>query len=198
MNRIVLGMGEHRVATAEAAEDELWMIYGLGSCIGLLLTDPVRSVSALAHVVQPARQPDDQRPPARFVDTAVPFLLDEMIQLGAFRLSIVAHLVGGAAMFQGLDLEQVGERNLKMARQQLAEHGIPTVAEAVGGTRGRTLCYDPLLGIATYHEAGGAEQVITPMRYAFKEVQVDGANTGGGRCAVHAYATDKGAGRGGA
>src|SRR5690606_1088399 len=123
----------------------------------------------------------DTREPARFANTAVPFLLDELERLGASKSRIVAQVVGGASMFKGLSLEHVGERNLDMVREQLARHRIRIVAEAVGGTRGRTLRYDPVAGIATFHEAGGVEQEITPLRYVFKEVSQYGAGVGGGR-----------------
>jgi chemotaxis protein CheD len=65
-----------------------------------------------------------------------------MIADGAGPQRITARLAGGASMFSALappGTIQMGERNLVAARQVLNTHGVPLIAEAVGGDFGRTV-----------------------------------------------------------
>ena len=67
-SEIMVRMGEMAVA---AAETEVLVTIGLGSCIGLALLDQRRGVAGLAHIMLPeAGATADQ--PGKFADTAVP------------------------------------------------------------------------------------------------------------------------------
>ncbi|OUM92683.1 MAG: hypothetical protein BAA04_01615 [Firmicutes bacterium ZCTH02-B6] len=169
MNRISIGLGEYRVGRAV---DEEWTIYGLGSCVGLILCDPGRRVSAMAHVVLPEHHAASADEPAKFGDTVVPFLLHEMSRLGARREAIYAQLAGGARMLSFSELPDIGARNVAVVREQLALHGVPIVAERVGGTHGRTLSWDVRHGVATVKRVGAPAEVLTPQDYVFEEVAV--------------------------
>jgi chemotaxis protein CheD len=125
-----------------SGEDTLVTV-GLGSCVAIVLHDPEARVGGLAHVLLPspalARQDGN---PARFPQSAVPRLLQLMAASGAQPGRITARLAGGASMFAALappGTVQMGERNLVAARQALTSHGVPLVAEAVGGDFGRTV-----------------------------------------------------------
>jgi len=185
LNRISLGLGEYRVGRAA---DEEWTIYGLGSCVGLILCDPCRRVSAMAHVVLPERHATAADEPAKYADTVVPFLLDEMSRLGARREAIYAQVAGGARVLCFSELPDIGTRNVAVVREQLELHGIPIVAERVGGTHGRTLSWDVRRGVAEVRRVGAPAEVLTPQEYAYEEVAVVGARTRSGRCTVHAPA----------
>jgi chemotaxis protein CheD len=116
---------------------------GLGSCVAIVLYDTVARIGGMAHVLLPSpalsREPQN---PAKFPQTAVPKLLETMIEHGADRRRITARLAGGASMFANLTPPgaiQMGERNVVACRQVLGEHGIPLAGEAVGGDYGRTV-----------------------------------------------------------
>jgi chemotaxis protein CheD len=124
------------------AEDVLVTV-GLGSCVAILLHDAEARIGGLAHVLLPspvlARHDGN---PAKFPQSAVPRLLQLMIDGGARAERITARLAGGASMFAALappGTVQMGERNLTAARQALSSHGVPLVGEAVGGDFGRTV-----------------------------------------------------------
>jgi chemotaxis protein CheD len=116
---------------------------GLGSCVAILLHDAEARIGGLAHVLLPSpalSRPDSN--PAKFPQSAVPRLLQLMVADGAQAGRISARLAGGASMFAALappGTIQMGERNLVAARQVLRTHGVPLVAEAVGGDFGRTV-----------------------------------------------------------
>jgi chemotaxis protein CheD len=123
--------------------DDVLVTIGLGSCVAILLYDAEARVGGLAHVLlpSPALARADGNP-AKFPQSAVPRLLELMTADGARRERITGRLAGGASMFAALappGTVQMGERNLVAARQALNAHGVPLVAESVGGDYGRTV-----------------------------------------------------------
>ncbi len=152
-------MGE--LAISDAPGDVLVSL-GLGSCIGLALVDRRAGVAGLAHIVLPAAA-GTPKPEAmhKFADHAVPALVDGMVERGASRAFLHAALVGGASMFAGADggLE-VGARNASAVRELVAARRVPVVAEAVGGSKGRTVRVDVASGTVSVRVAGGAEEVL--------------------------------------
>ena len=125
---------------------DLLVTIGLGSCIAIVLHDQVARVGGLAHVLlpSPALSRCDGNP-AKTPQGAVPRLLELMAGRRASPRRITARLVGGASMFAALSPPgtiQMGERNVVATRQVLHAHGIPLVAEAVGGDYGRTVRLD--------------------------------------------------------
>ncbi|HUK21082.1 MAG TPA: chemotaxis protein CheD [Gemmatimonadales bacterium] len=137
---------EHMVRVGEWAADRgdaVLVTLGLGSCVAIMLHDPGARVGAMAHILLPSRSLSrDAANPARFPETAVPFLLERVAELGADPRHVVAKLAGGASMFAQLmqpGSVQMGERNIVAARQALRHASIPVTAEAVGGGSGRSV-----------------------------------------------------------
>ncbi|HEY5583619.1 MAG TPA: chemotaxis protein CheD [Ruminiclostridium sp.] len=116
---------------------------GLGSCVGVALYDSVAKVVGLAHVMLPcSEQARNNNNVAKFADTAIIKLLEDMVKLGAKRERIVAKLAGGAQMFafsQSSDLMRIGYRNAVASKEKLQELKIPVVSEDTGGNYGRTI-----------------------------------------------------------
>ena len=117
--------------------------YGLGSCVGIALYDPQTKVGGLAHIMLPdstqARATDNS---AKFADTALPVLLDQVIALGGSRNRLTAKIAGGSQMFsfaQATDVMRIGDRNVESVRTVLKAMAIRLVAEDVGGNYGRTV-----------------------------------------------------------
>lgn len=172
--RDAVRLGEYRVGGAEPGE---WVIFGLGSCIGLILTDPGRQLAAMAHIVLPevpVAGPNGE--PGKYVDTAVPFMVERLLELGARRDALYAQMSGGAKMLALSAIGDIGARNIEAAREQLRKHDIPLVAEIVGGTRGRTLWWDRLKGEAVVRQVGVEDQPLTPRRYMYEEAAISGIN----------------------
>lgn len=140
--RDFVGAGECRVGRGEG----ILAVAGLGSCVAVVLYDSEVKVGGLAHVLLPdpsyASQPERRW---RYVTTAVPELLREMIVAGADRRRIEGRIVGGSSMFEDIrpkDQPNIGERNIFAARASLREAGIPVVGEQVGGGFGRSVELD--------------------------------------------------------
>ena len=139
---IKVGMADYKVGRAPAT----LISYGLGSCIGISLYDPIRKIGGLLHIMLPdstqARSSDN---PAKFADTGIPLMINDVISLGASRSRLVAKIAGGAQMFafsNATDIMRVGTRNADTCKQILKKNGIRVIAEDTGGNYGRTVSID--------------------------------------------------------
>lgn len=118
---------------------------GLGSCVGVTMFDERRKIGGMVHVMLPstelAREADFNK--AKFADSAVPDLLNQMIKFGASPTRIVAKMAGGAQMFSlggsSDSLLKIGARNVEACKKALAALKIPLIAEDTGGSWGRTV-----------------------------------------------------------
>ena len=94
---IKVGMADLKICKAP---DALTTI-GLGSCIGIALYDPSTKISGLAHIMLPdSTQIRNNSNIAKFADTGIQKLYDDMIKAGANKARLVAKIAGGAKMFE--------------------------------------------------------------------------------------------------
>jgi chemotaxis protein CheD len=136
---IKVGMADYKVGRSPAS----LISYGLGSCVGIALFDSVAKVGGLAHIMLPdSTQARSAENVAKFADTALPAMLNEIIKLGASKSRITAKIAGGAQMFtftNATDIMRVGERNAEAVRLILKKLDIRLLAEDTGGNYGRTV-----------------------------------------------------------
>jgi chemotaxis protein CheD len=116
---------------------------GLGSCVGICLFDTLTKISGMVHIMLPSSlQIKNNSNPAKFADTGVVKLLEEMQKLGANRSRIVSKIAGGAQMFNfndSSDIMRIGSRNVTATKEILSSLNIPILAEDTGGSYGRTI-----------------------------------------------------------
>jgi len=136
---IKVGMADYKVGRAPATI----ISYGLGSCIGVSLYDPKTKVGGLLHIMLPdSSQSRSKENPAKFADTGLPLMLNDVIKLGGSKSRLVAKMAGGAQMFafaNASDIMKVGQRNAEAVRAMLKQAGIRLLAEDTGGNYGRTV-----------------------------------------------------------
>lgn len=148
-----------RVAEWAVERDGVLTSLGLGSCVAIMLHDPKAAIGGMAHVLLPSKSlSHDQDKPAKFPETAVPFLIHRLVIAGADRHRLVAKLAGGASMFAQLmtpGTVQMGERNIAASRAALREVAIPIIGESVGGARGRSVRFHTVDGRVESHTVGG-------------------------------------------
>lgn len=153
-----------RVAEWALERQAVIVTLGLGSCVAIMLHDPEACIGSMAHVLLPSHSlARDQSNPAKFPETAVPFLVQRMLAAGANRHRLVAKLAGGASMFAQLmtpGTVQMGERNIAASRAALREAAIPIIGEAVGGERGRSVRFWPQNGRVETRTVGGEDVLI--------------------------------------
>ncbi|MGI6413533.1 MAG: chemotaxis protein CheD [Syntrophomonadaceae bacterium] len=119
---------------------------GLGSCVGVVILDVSSGIGGMVHIMLPESRsftPDTN--PAKFADTGIPFLFEEVIRIGACKKRMEAKIAGGAQMFKSSTnsmLLNIGERNIEACRQVLGKLNIKITGSDVGGSSGRTMVLD--------------------------------------------------------
>jgi chemotaxis protein CheD len=136
---VKVGMADYKIGRDPASI----ISYGLGSCVGIALFDPITKIGGLAHIMLPdSTQARSTENLAKFADTAIPKMLEEMIHAGAVRSRVTAKIAGGAQMFtfaNATDIMRVGERNTASVKIVLKKIGLLLLAEDTGGNYGRTV-----------------------------------------------------------
>jgi len=147
--------------SAVASSPEQLRTMGLGSCVAIIIFAPAQRLAALAHCMLPS--PDGRGgDAAKYVDTAVPALLDALHGAGA-GAPFTAVLVGGASMFPGLDtsfVRDIAGDNLRSARAALQAASVPVRAEDVGGHVGRSVRVDPRFQRVTVHTIASGDRCL--------------------------------------
>lgn len=137
---------------------------GLGSCVGIVLYDPIAKIGGLAHAMLPdSKLINNNENKAKFVDTGTKELLDKMIRLGANKVRIKAKLAGGAQMFRfdtNNELMKIGHRNIQAAKKQLDELNIRLISEDTGENYGRTIELDTANGDLMVKSIGKGIKII--------------------------------------
>jgi chemotaxis protein CheD len=132
---------------------------GLGSCVAVVLYDNSKRIGGIAHVMLPSTDHyllgDDL---LKYADEAVPFLIKEMVDMGANRHRLHARLVGGAKVVE--DVIDIWDQVSTSCQDILAKHGIEILAKRIGGHENRHVILDTATGVLWYGEGGGIERVL--------------------------------------
>lgn len=152
MNIFTIGVAEQKITKSP---DKL-VTLGLGSCIGLVLYDPIVKIGGMVHIMLPTasiRSNITNR--FKFADTAITDMVDLITKAGAARPRLRAKIAGGAHMFKTsgtVDIMNVGQRNIAMCRKMLNEYSIVLEGEDIGGSSGRSVefcCESCVLSVRT-------------------------------------------------
>ncbi|WP_352419626.1 chemotaxis protein CheD [Proteiniborus sp.] len=160
MEMIKVGMADYKATKSMGILTTL----GLGSCVGIALYDRISKVAGLAHIMLPSSlEIKNNSNKAKFADTAILELIEEMVLLGANKKSLVAKLAGGSQMFSfdsNNDILRIGERNVIASRKKLQELNVPIIAEDTGGNYGRTIELNSLDGVLLVKTIGHGVKTI--------------------------------------
>lgn len=134
------GIGEYKIG-----KNVLLKVMGLGSCIGVILSDVSTGICGIAHVLLPGAS---DRGETRYAETAIEKMVEDMVKMGARRSRITAKFAGGAQVFKhmSLDILKIGDRNAISVEETLIKKNIPILAKDVGGAVGRNVIFNPADG----------------------------------------------------
>lgn len=136
---IKVGMADLKVVEFPDALTTL----GLGSCVGICLYDASSKVTGMAHIMLPSSKAIRKNENvAKFADTAIVELIQQMEVKGAKKNRLSAKIAGGAQMFSFTSANEtmkIGDRNAEAVRFILKEMGIPLKSDETGGNYGRTI-----------------------------------------------------------
>ena len=159
MGVIVVGMADLKVAKSP----DILTTLGLGSCVGVTLYDKAKKIGGMAHVMLPTYKGFEGQNIAKFADSAIIELINQLSRAGVARNAVVAKIAGGAHMFgrtQNNDMLKIGERNAAACTAILKQLGIPIVANDTGGSRGRTIELNMENGALKIKSVGAGEKFI--------------------------------------
>ncbi len=156
----VVGMGDLIVTDSP---DAVLSCIGLGSCVAVCAYDKREKIGGMAHIVLPQNYGIPGKSEAKYADTAVPLLLNEMTKKGCIKRWLVIKIAGGAQMTlsPGLrDTFKTGERNLEQIISVLRRENITPEAADTGGSIGRTVKMYVRTGQVTVKTAYGSAREI--------------------------------------
>ncbi|MCD6503401.1 MAG: chemotaxis protein CheD [Thermoplasmata archaeon] len=132
----IIGMGD----VGFGIDNEVLVTLALGSCVALAIYDPKANVAGLTHIMQPCSRGGGAGKPGKYADTAVPYMLRNLITMGASRGNLVAKIAGGATMFPYVDVsESIGKKNVDAVKSELKKYEIELIAEDTLGNVGRSV-----------------------------------------------------------
>lgn len=139
MRQFVVGVGDGGVSRDP---DIMLVTYALGSCVAVMLHDPVARVSGLVHYMLPDSSMSSEKTQARpwmFADTGIPRLLHAVQEQGADKRRLVIFAAGGAQLMDDNSMFNIGKRNCLALRKVLWKFGLVAHAEETGGVEARTV-----------------------------------------------------------
>ena len=98
MSDLIVGISDIKVSNN--AEDVI-VTYALGSCIGIVVFDPIAKVGGMLHYMLPESALDQNKArenPAMFADTGIPLLFKACYKLGAEKKRMLVKAAGGASI----------------------------------------------------------------------------------------------------
>jgi chemotaxis protein CheD len=137
--KIVVGISDMKVSNNPA---DILVSYSLGSCIGLLIWDPVVKVGGLLHYMLPDCNLDRSRSeknPYMFADSGIPKLFKEAYHLGALKSRMVVKVVGGSQIMDESEIFNIGKRNYMALRKIFWKNKVLITKEDIGGMVNRTV-----------------------------------------------------------
>ena len=139
MNLITVGIGGLEVSDDR---ESVLITHGLGSCIAVVVYDPLRRAGGLLHFQLPTAHLSPERArqsPGTFADTGIPLLFEKMYALGSRKKSIVVKAAGGGNFHGDSGTFDIGKRNQTMMRKIFWKAQVLVAAEDVGGNVSRTV-----------------------------------------------------------
>ena len=135
-----VGVGLGEIAVSQNS-DEVLVAFGLGSCVGVGVYDPVKGVAGLLHAVLPEPLNGSDKESTKYVGNGINKLLDEMTKKGAVKERLLVRIAGGANMLTSPGLSKtfdIGTRNIAVAISILNSLKLKIISQNVGGNTGRT------------------------------------------------------------
>ncbi len=146
--KLIVMVGDMKVGVKG---DEI-ITHALGSCLGLMIYDPVAHVGGMLHAMLPLSKINPQKAaanPFMFVDKGVPILFKEVYGLGGKKERLIIKAAGCGSPMGKNEMFKIGERNYTVLKKLLWKNGVLLKAEEVGDSISRTVNFDISTGRVT-------------------------------------------------
>ncbi len=159
--------------------EDLLIMTTLGSCIATCLWDRQAKIGGMNHFMLPDNG-GSGADSDRYGSYAMELLINEMLKMGASRMTMEAKVFGGGAVISGMNSINVGERNTAFVMEYLKTERIPVVSKDVLEIYPRKVCFLPHSGKAMVKRLAptNPEAIVQQERMAAQKVVP--VSTGGG------------------
>ena len=148
--------------TSNQAGDSI-VTYSRGSCIGLVIYDPLARAGGMLHYMLPDSSIDKDKAKAKpymFADTGIPRLFKESYTLGAKKGRLKVFVAGGAEILDQQGFFNIGKRNYMALKKMLYRNNVLIKKQAVGGNVNRTVRLEIDTGHIYIKTSGSREERI--------------------------------------
>lgn len=122
----------------------------LGSCVAIILTDPLQTVGVMCHIVHTGQVGSARSASGAYGARALDMMFDLLRARAIDPLQCVAYVYGGGNMFPShITGGHVGQRNADWVLDELAHHGIRVVLRDLCGCAYRRLSWTVGAGAPT-------------------------------------------------
>ena len=143
--RYVVAVGDMKIGQ----ESDTIVTHALGSCLGLMVYDPVAKVGGLLHAMLPLSKINREKAevnPYMFVDTGVPVLFKTLYDIGGQKNRMIIKAAGCGNPLGKNEMFKIGERNYTVLKKLLWKNNILLETEDVGGAASRTVHFNVATG----------------------------------------------------
>jgi chemotaxis protein CheD len=154
----IVGVADMKVSKRPG---ESIVTYSLGSCIGLVLYDPVVRVGGMLHYMLPESSIDKEKAAARpymFADSGIPRLFKATYKLGAVKQRMKIYVAGGAEILDQKGFFNIGKRNYMALKKMFFKNHVMINKQDVGGNVNRTVRIEISTG-DIYVKTSGSKEV---------------------------------------
>ncbi len=143
-NEIHLLIAHHTLVNSSGLLPKI-SIYGLGSCVALVLYDKATNIFSMSHILLPTCRNSNfaisPKNAHKFADQSVRALIKELQNHGAKIENIRAIVVGGSQLFDN-PINNIGTENVNVVKRELETFKVKIEMEDCGGTKGRNVILD--------------------------------------------------------
>lgn len=118
----------------------------LGSCVAVCMWDRYLGIGGINHYMLPTWNGMELASP-KYGNIAIERLQERMLQLGCKKQNLVAKVFGGGEVISVTTTSMhIGERNVMVALEMLADMCIPVIGRSTGGNSGRKIIFNTHTG----------------------------------------------------
>lgn len=157
--RRIVGVADMAISNSP---DEVLITYSLGSCIAVVIFDPVARVGGMLHFMLPESSIDPEKAknnPHMFADTGIAQMFKQSYLYGAKKGNIIVKAFGGAQILDQNGLFNIGKRNYMAMRKIFWRNNVSIASEHVGGVVNRTVRLEMATGRVVLKIGGGEGEI---------------------------------------
>lgn len=157
--KLIVGVSDMKVSNDPNAT---LITYSLGSCIGVVVFDPVAKAGGLLHYMLPESSLDENKAknnPYMFADTGIPSLFKATYALGAKKQRMKIAVMGGSQILDQKGFFNIGKRNHTALRKMFFKNNVIISYEDVGGNVNRTVKLEMSTGDMYNKVSGGNGEI---------------------------------------